>query len=95
MLETLSPRRKRALSHKTGLQTHCFSKQRHTNAVVVLVAASLGVGIVPLCVEREPMAGIASRPQIELPEAISLVTAWRNNGLDLFIEASVKCLKGM
>lgn len=76
-----------------GFSPNIVQRVSHTKAVVVLVAAGLGVGVVPRWVEHEPMEGLVVRPLDELPEAISLVAAWRADGFNPFVELFVQCLK--
>ena len=75
-----------------GYHPRIVQRVSHTKAVVVLVRAGLGVGIVPQWVEHETISGIHIRPLKELPEAISLVAAWRADGLNPFVQAFVECL---
>lgn len=75
-----------------GYQPNIVQRVSHTKAVAVVVRAGLGVGIVPQWVEHEPIAGIHIRPLKELPEAISLVAAWRADGLNPFVRAFVECI---
>ncbi|MFV0332519.1 MAG: LysR family transcriptional regulator [Tropicimonas sp.] len=76
-----------------GFSPRIVQRVSHTKAVVVLVAAGLGVGIVPRWVEHEPLPGAVIRPLDELPEAVALVAAWRNDGLNPFVESFVRCLQ--
>lgn len=78
-----------------GFSPNIVQRVSHTKAVVVLVAAGLGVGVVPRWVEHEPMEGLVVRPLDELPKAISLVAAWREDGLNPFVDLFVQCLKGV
>ncbi|NDW01985.1 LysR family transcriptional regulator [Salipiger sp. PrR002] len=76
-----------------GFSPNIVQRVSHTKAVVVLVAAGLGIGVVPRWVEQEPMDGLVVRPLDELPEVISLVAAWRADGFNPFVELFVQCLK--
>lgn len=76
-----------------GFAPQIVQRVSHTKAVAVLVAAGLGVGIVPRWVEHEPIDGLVVRPLTDLPEAISLVAAWRTEGLNPFVDLFIQCLK--
>jgi len=76
-----------------GFTPQITQRVGHTRAVAVLVAAGLGVGIVPRWVEHEPIEGLVIRPLDELPEAVALVAAWRTDSLNPFVDLFVQCLK--
>lgn len=78
-----------------GFTPQIIQRVGHTKAVTVLVAAGLGIGIVPRWVEHEPIDGLVIRPLEELPEAISLVAAWRVDGLNPFVDLFVQSLKAL
>ncbi|WP_010140003.1 LysR family transcriptional regulator [Oceanicola sp. S124] len=76
-----------------GYTPEIVQRVSHTKAVAVLVAAGLGVGVLPSWVEHEPIEGMTVRPLPELPEAISLVAAWRVDSLNPFVDIFVQCLQ--
>ena len=78
---------------EAGYRPNIIQRVSHTKAVVVLVAAGIGVGVVPRWVENEPIPGVHARVLNELPEAISLVAAWRADAMNPFVEMFVQCLK--
>ena len=61
----------------SGFLPKIVQRVSHTTGVVTLVAAGLGVGIVPAWVVNEPIRGVCYRKLDELPPAVSLVCAWR------------------
>ena len=67
---------------QAGFLPRVTQRVSHTIGVVTLVAAGLGVGIVPAWVLNEPVAGVCYRPLPELPSAITLVCAWRSDTMN-------------
>lgn len=72
---------------QAGFRPNVVQKVSHTMAIVTMAAAGLGVGIVPSWVQNEPLSGVAYRPLEELPQAVSLVVAWRENTTNPFCKA--------
>ena len=64
---------------QAGFRPNVVQRVSHTMGIVTMAAAGLGVGIVPSWVQNEPLDGVAYRPLEELPRAVSLVVAWREN----------------
>ena len=56
-----------------------------------MVAAGIGIGIVPAWVELTPMRGVVYRPLTELPRAVALVVAWREDSMNPFVRDFVDC----
>ncbi|WP_319567664.1 LysR family transcriptional regulator [Cohaesibacter marisflavi] len=67
---------------EAGFLPHVIQRVSHTIGVVTLVAAGLGVGIVPAWVLNEPVAGVCYRPLPELPSSVTLVCAWRSDTMN-------------
>lgn len=72
---------------QAGFRPNVVQRVSHTMAVVTMVAAGLGVGIVPSWVRNEPLRGVAYRPLEELPKAVSLIVAWRENTTNPFCKS--------
>lgn len=72
---------------QAGFRPKVVQRVSHTMAVVTMVAAGLGVGIVPSWVQNEPLHGVVYRPLEELPKAVSLVVAWRENTTNPFCKS--------
>lgn len=69
---------------QAGFRPNVVQRVSHTLAVVTMAAAGLGVGILPAWVQNEPLSGVVYRPLEELPKAVSLVVAWRENTTNPF-----------
>ncbi|PLW76097.1 LysR family transcriptional regulator [Cohaesibacter celericrescens] len=67
---------------KAGYLPRVVQRVSHTIGVITLVAAGLGVGIVPAWVINEPVKGVCYRPLTELPRAVTLVCAWRSDTMN-------------
>ncbi|MBD3625746.1 MAG: LysR family transcriptional regulator [Rhodobacteraceae bacterium] len=74
---------------KAGFRPNVVQEVSHTHTIVTMVAAGLGVGVVPAWVELTPMKGVVYRPLPELPKAVALVVAWREDSMNPFVKRFV------
>ncbi|WP_366656202.1 LysR family transcriptional regulator [Fodinicurvata sp. EGI_FJ10296] len=68
-----------------GFRPQMVQEVSHTLAIVTMVAAGLGVGVIPAWVQHMPMDNVAYRPLPLLPNAVSLVVAWREDTINQFV----------
>ena len=73
-----------------GFSPNVVQRVSHTVGVLTLVAAGLGVGIVPAWVLNQPVAGVAYRPLPELPPAVALICAWRTDTMNPLVSPFVE-----
>ena len=78
---------------REGFRPRIVQQVSHTMTVVTMVAAGLGVGIVPAWVTNEPVAQAVYRPLPELPQAVALVAAWREDSMNPFVADFVACTR--
>ena len=82
---------------EAGFQPKIIQRVSGTMAIITMVAANMGVGVVPSWVVHEPVNGVHYRSLPELPPSIPLVCAWRSdtgNQLVLpFYHALKRCFK--
>ncbi|MSU88492.1 LysR family transcriptional regulator [Rhodobacteraceae bacterium 2CG4] len=76
---------------KAGYRPNVVQEVSHTHTIVTMVAAGIGIGIVPAWVELTPMRGVVYRPLTELPRAVALVVAWREDSMNPFVRDFVDC----
>lgn len=74
-----------------GFHPQVVYEVSHTLGIVTLVAAGLGVGVIPAWVEAVPVAGVVYRPMPNLPQAVSLVVAWRTDNIKPFLRDFIDC----
>jgi DNA-binding transcriptional LysR family regulator len=74
-----------------GFRPQVVYEVSHTLGIVTLVAAGLGVGVIPAWVTSVPLAGVVYRPLPDLPQAVSLVVAWRSDNMKPFLPDFVDC----
>lgn len=67
---------------EVGFSPKVSQRVSHTIGIVTLVAAGLGVGVVPAWVVNEPVRGVLYRKLAELPPVVSLVCAWRSDTMN-------------
>lgn len=72
-----------------GFRPRVVQEVSHTLSIVTMVAAGLGVGVIPAWVQHMPMQNVAYRPLELLPNAVSLVVAWREDTINQFVSPFV------
>ncbi len=74
-----------------GFRPQVVYEVGHTLGIVTLVAAGLGVAVIPAWVKAVPIANVVYRPMSELPKAVSLVIAWRTDNMKPFLRDFIDC----
>lgn len=69
-----------------GFQPRIVQRVSQTAGIVALVAAGLGVGIVPAWVKSQLLDGVVYRDLPELPNSIGVAAAWRAESKNPFVQ---------
>ncbi len=70
---------------RAGFEPRIVQEVSHTLAIVTLVAAGVGIGVIPAWVTQMPHSGVVYRPLPELPMVVDLTVAWPADSLSPFI----------
>jgi len=68
---------------QAGFSPKIVQEVSHAIAIVAMVAAGLGVGVIPSWVSQLPYSGVVYRPLPELPPVVDLAIAWPAHNLPL------------
>ncbi|MEQ8357065.1 MAG: LysR substrate-binding domain-containing protein [Kiloniellaceae bacterium] len=61
---------------RAGFRPRVIMEATHTVAIATLVAAGIGIAVIPAWIENSSIPGVIFRPLPELPEVVDLCVAW-------------------
>lgn len=74
---------------QAGFNPKIVQEVSHAIAIVAMVAAGVGVGVIPEWVSQLPYSGVVYRPLPELPRVVDLAIAWPAHNPSPFIREFV------